>query len=118
MVAVNQAEPRDSHFMCAFCRYVRPSRTLCVILKREIVNELETIEKRLEEIKSTTINVEEELEITIDYLEILRDKWFDFSIDDKAEIFQIMAKKITLGKDGKTRKDRIAVNIEWEKPWC
>ena len=81
-------------------------------MKNAVLKEIESVENELEELQDSDLSIEDEIEITIDIMSRLQEKWTTLSIKDKAEVLRIMAKKITLGKDGKNKPE-----IQWDMPW-
>ena len=80
--------------------------------RNETLDEINALQKQIKEIESSSTNIEDEIEITIGLLKMLPDKWSEYTIKEKAELLQIMTKKIVLGENGKNKPV-----ITWEKPW-
>lgn len=80
--------------------------------RTETLNKIESLEHQIKKIDLSSTNVEDEIEITLDLMQKIPEKWADFSIPEKAEVLQLITKKITLGKYGKDKPE-----IVWEKPW-
>ena len=57
-------------------------------------------------------SIDDELEITIDIISRLRDKWSGLTLEANAAVLKIMTERIILGKNGKH-----SMEIEWEQPW-
>jgi hypothetical protein len=81
--------------------------------KAETLKEEEALARQIQESAGDFGNVEDEIEITLDLMARLREKWVDFGIGEKAEALRIMTKKIVLGEHGKNRPA-----VEWEEPWA
>ena len=85
--------------------------------KTEILSELNSIEKKVSVISASTVNTDDEIKAIMDFILNLREYWPTFSLEEKAEVLRIMAKKIILGKVGDDKHTRKAVKIIWAKPW-
>ncbi len=81
-------------------------------LKREVDNKIEKLEIELSGVQQNINQFEENIEFTCYILETLKNKWFGFSKQEKAEIFRMMTCQRELGNE-KTGK----LLIKWEKPW-
>jgi DNA invertase Pin-like site-specific DNA recombinase len=88
-------------------------------LTTQTLEEIKAVEGQIEEASLASINVEDEIEITLDLMDKLKRKWKDFTLSEKVEVLRIMTKKIELGKGTKDdpRKERKAVKIRWNMPW-
>lgn len=80
--------------------------------KAEIDQELNTIDTQLNSLQALPSNIEEEIEITINLISTLGQRWNSLTEEQKVEVLHIMTKKIALGKNGKNQP-----KITWEKPW-
>jgi len=81
--------------------------------KSKTLKEEDSLRQQIQETAASSGNIEDEIEITIDLLTRLRENWAEFSIEEKAEVLNIMTKKVVLGEHGKNRPD-----LQWEEPWA
>jgi len=70
------------------------------------------VDAQIKQLSENPTDIEEEIEISLELVDLIQNQWFTLEKATKAEILAILAEKVEFGNGGKDK-----VTIIWEKPW-